>query len=78
MGRGRVTSQYAVREARAPNPSREDGDRDREDREKEDRGRDGKRLQKSSDSELLSPALERSDRNHSWKCIAEREKKKRK
>lgn len=72
MGRGRVASQYAVREARAPKPSREEGDRDREDREKEDRGRDGRRLQKSSDSEPLSPALERSDRNHSWKCIAER------
>ncbi len=72
MGRGRVTSQYAVREARAPKPSREEGDRVREDREKEDRGRDGRRLQKSSDSDPLSPALERSDRNHSWKCIAEK------
>lgn len=58
MGRGRVTSQYAVREARAPKPSREEGDREREDREKEDRGRDGRRLQKSSDSDPLSPALE--------------------
>lgn len=67
MGRGRVTSQYAVREARAPKPSREEGDS-----EKEDRGRDGRRLQKSSDSDPLSPALERSERNHSWKCITER------
>lgn len=78
MGRGRVTSQYAVREARAPKPSREEGDRDREDREedreKDDRGRDGRRLHKSSeDSEPRSPVLERSDRNHSGKCIAERE-----
>lgn len=72
MGRGRVTSQYAVREARAPKPSREEGDSDREDREKEDRGRDGRRLQKSSDSDPLSPAPERSDRNHSPKCITER------
>lgn len=72
MGRGRVTSQYAVREARAPKPSREEGDRDKEDSEKEDRGRDGRRLQKSSDSDPLSPALERSERNHSWKCITER------
>lgn len=66
MGRGRVTSQYAVREAKAPKPSSEEGDRVRE-----DRGRDGRRLQKSSDSDPLSPALERSDRNHSWKCITE-------
>lgn len=72
MGRGRVTSQYAVREARAPKPSKEVGDRDREDREKLDRGRDGRRLQKSSDSDPLIPVLERSERNHSWKCIAER------
>lgn len=72
MGRGRVTSQYAVREARAPKPSREEGDRDREDREKEDRGRDGRRLHKSSDSDPLRPVLVRSDRNHSWKCIAGR------
>lgn len=71
MGRGRVTSQYAVREARAPKPSREEGDRDKEDSE-EDRGRDGRRLQKSSDSDPLSPELERSERNHSWKCITER------
>lgn len=71
MGRGRVTSQYAVREAKAPKPSREEGDRDREDREKEDRGRDGRRLHKSSDSDPLRPVLDRSDRNHSWKCIAE-------
>ena len=72
MGRGRVTSQYAVREASAPRPSREDGDRDSEDRDKEDRGRDGRSLQKSSASAPLSPELERSDPNHSWKCIAER------
>lgn len=65
MGRGRVTSQYAVREASAPKPSREEGDRDREDSEKEDRGRDGRRLQRSSESEPLIPALGRSDRNHS-------------
>lgn len=72
MGRGRVTSQYAVMEAKAPKPSTEEGDREREDREKEEeRGRDGRRLHKSSDSELLSPAPERSDRNHSWKCIAD-------
>lgn len=71
MGRGRVTSQYAVREAKAPKPSSEEGDRVREDSEKEDRGRDGRRLHKSSDSDPLSPALERSDRNHSWKCITE-------
>lgn len=72
MGRGRVTSQNAVREARAPKPSREEGDRDKEDSEKEDRGSDGRRLQKSSDSDPLSPVLERSERNHSWKCITER------
>lgn len=58
MGRGRVTSQYAVREARAPKPSREEGDRDSEDKEKEDNGRDGRRLLASSDSDTLSPALE--------------------
>lgn len=67
MGRGRVTSQYAVMEAKAPKPSTEEGDREKE----EERGRDGRRLHKSSDSEPLSPVLERSDRNHSWKCIAE-------
>lgn len=72
IGRGRYTSQYAVKEAKAPKPSSEEGDRDREDREKEDTGNVGRRLQKSSDSELLIPALERSDRNHSWKCITER------
>lgn len=71
MGRGRVTSQYAVREAKAPKPSSEEGDRVREDSEKEGRGRDGRRLHKSSDSDPLSPALERSDCNHSWKCITE-------
>lgn len=76
MGRGRVTSQYAVREARAPKPSREEGDSEKEDSEKEDRGRDGRRLQKSSDSDPLSPALERSECNHSWKCITERIEKK--
>lgn len=65
MGRGRVTSQYAVMEAKAPKPSTEEGDRE------EERGRDGRRLHKSSDSEPLSPVLERSDRNHSRKCIAE-------
>lgn len=70
MGRGRLTNQYAVREARAPKPSREEDDRGREDREA--RGRDGRKLHKSSDSECLSPALERSDRNHSWKCITGR------
>lgn len=76
MGRGRVTSQYAVMEAKAPKPSREERDRDREDREKEDRGRDGRRLHKSSDSDPdpLSPALERSVSNHSWKSIAERQR----
>lgn len=67
MGRGRVTSQYAVRDARAPKPSREEGNRD-----KEGSGRDGRRLRKCSDSDPLSPVLERSDRNQSWKCITDR------
>lgn len=73
MGRGRVTSQYAVSEARAPRPSREEGDSDSDDREKDDSDRDGRRPRRSSESEPLSPALERSDRNHSWKCISEEE-----
>lgn len=55
MGRGRVTSQYAVSEASAPKPSSEDGDRDSEDSEKEDRGKDGRRLHRSSESEPLIP-----------------------
>lgn len=76
MGRGRVTSQYAVMEAKALKPSTEEGDREREDREKEEER--GRRLHKSSDSEPLSPAPERSDRNHSWNCIAERRKKEKK
>ena len=66
-----------MREAKAPKPSSEEGDRDREDREKEDTGNVGRRLQKSSDSEPLRPVLERSDRNHSWKCITERREKER-
>lgn len=65
MGRGRVTSQYAVSEASAPKPSREDGDRDSEDSEKDDRGRDGSRFHKSSKLEPLVPEPGRSDRNHS-------------
>lgn len=59
MGRRRVTSQYAVREARAPIPSREEGDREREEREKEDdEGREGRRLQKSSLTGPRTPPLE--------------------
>lgn len=65
MGRGRVTSQYAASDARAPKPSREEGDR-------EDRERVGRRLHKSSNSDPLSPTLERSVVSHSWKCIPER------
>lgn len=66
MGRGLVTSQYAVKEARAPMPSREEGDRERDEREKEEeRGSEGRRLQKSSPSGTLTPPLVRRDRNHS-------------
>lgn len=66
MGRGRVTSQYAVKEARAPIPSREDGDREREEKEKEDdKGREGTRLQKSLFSGPRTPPLVPRDCNHS-------------
>jgi len=49
IGRGRVINQYAVNEARAPKPSREEVDREKDDRVKE--CRDGRRLQRSSDSD---------------------------
>lgn len=65
MGRGRVTSQYAVSEASAPRPSREDDDRDSEDSEKDGRGRDGSRFHTPSKSEPLVPEPGRSDRNQS-------------
>lgn len=72
-GWGRDASQYAVREASAPIPSREDVVR-----EIEGRGREGRRLQRSSNSDPWRPAWERSDRNHSWKCIAKKRKSERK
>lgn len=72
MERGRETSQYAVMDAKAPSPMREDGERDREEREKGE----GRRLRISSTSAFPNPPLlGRRERNHSCNCIAERKKK---
>ncbi len=53
-----------MREASAPKPMIEDGEREREDREK-DEGRDGRSVFRLSISDLPSPPVKRRERNQS-------------
>lgn len=72
MGRGRLISQYAVMEATAPKPSREEVDRDKE-------GRGGGRgSRRPHNSSVFERELKPSDNSHSRNCIAKKKGQKKK